>query len=257
MSGAALEVRGATVRYGAQVALAQVDLRIRGGETVALVGPSGAGKTTLLRLLGAALRPEVGAVHVDGEAVDQLAGRRLRAVRAKLGFVHQDLGLVPQLRVVQNVLVGDLGRQSFLGALRLLARPPRADVVAAHRLLERVGVAGKLYERTDRLSGGEQQRVALARALYQRPSALLADEPVAAVDPARARDTIELLHTLARDEGLTLCASLHSVDLAREFFARLIGLRGGRVVFDRPSAAVGEADLARLYELEPRHVAGG
>ena len=119
-----------------------------------------------------------------------------------------------------------------------------------HALLERVGIPEKLYERTDRLSGGQRQRVAIALALFQQPEALLADEPVSSVDPTRARDTVELLDAIRKEQGLTLCVSLHSLDLARAHFPRLVGMRAGRVVFDRPAGELDDADFAALYRLD-------
>lgn len=232
-------------------ALDGVDLAIAAGEAVACVGPSGAGKTTLLRLLTGSVRPTAGNVLVNGRDLGSLSPRELRAVRASLGFVHQDLSLVPNLRVAHNVLAGRLGRQSFCGALRTMLRPSRAELERVHALLDRVGIADKLFARTDRLSGGQRQRVALARALFQEPAGLLADEPVAHVDPARARDTIALLLRLSREENLTLVVSLHNLELAREFFPRLVGLRAGRVVFDRAAAEVADSELHALFDLAP------
>jgi phosphonate transport system ATP-binding protein len=237
------------VEYGDLAALAGVNLTVRAGEAVGLVGPSGAGKTTLLRLLNGMQRPSRGAVQVDGEALADISRRRLKRVRATIGFVHQDLGLVPNLRVSQNVMSGRLGRTSFLGSVRAMLLPTKAHLARAYGLLERVGIAEKIFERTDRLSGGQQQRVAVARALYQEPSALLADEPVSSVDPARARDTVSLLTSISREEGLTLCMSLHNLDLAREYFPRLVGMRAGRIVFDRPSDDIGDAEFRALYDL--------
>jgi phosphonate transport system ATP-binding protein len=127
--------------------------------------------------------------------------------------------------------------------------PARAAVRRVHRILERVGIPEKLYERTDTLSGGQRQRVAIARALYQEPEALLADEPVSSVDPARARDAVGLLAAISREEGLTLCVSLHNLALAREFFPRLVGLRHGRIAFDRPTDELDDDDFAALYDL--------
>lgn len=227
------------------------DLRVAAGETVAIVGPSGAGKTTLLRTMGAALRPSSGSVAVAGRPLSELAPSELRRVRADIGFVHQDFGLVPNLRVLHNVLFGKLGRLSFGSSLWATLFPRRTDVLRAYELLDSVGIADKLYERTDRLSGGQRQRVAVARALFQSPRALLADEPVASVDPARAHATLDLLIGICREHGLTLCASLHNLELARDLFPRLIGLRGGRILFDRPTAEVGAEELASLYDLTP------
>ncbi len=240
----------AGVSFHGRAALAGVDLEIRPGESLALVGPSGSGKTTLLRLLNAAVLPGTGRVEVDGRSLDGLAPAELRALRAHIGFVHQDLCLVPNVRVLANVLAGKLGQQGLLASLRTLLVPPRPEVEQVARILERVGIGEKLYQRTDSLSGGQRQRVALARALFQEPRALLADEPVSAVDPARARSMVELLAEVSRERGLTLVVSLHDIGLAREFFPRLVGLRGGRVLFDKPTAEVGTAELERLYSLE-------
>lgn len=247
----AFRLDGVSVRFGACCALRDVDLSVEAGEAVALVGPSGAGKSTLLRLLNGTQRADTGRVLLDGDDLSRLSRRALKRVRAAIGFIHQDLSLVPNLRVSQNVMAGRMGRSSFPASVRSMLFPARVDVEKAHALLERVGIPEKLFARTDRLSGGQQQRVALARALFQEPVALLADEPVSSVDPARARDTVELLTRISREEGLTLCMSLHNLDLARAYFPRLVGLREGRVVFDRPAEAVGEAQLHALYDLAP------
>jgi phosphonate transport system ATP-binding protein len=248
--GTGFDLDSVDVRFGELEALKQVSLSVATGESVAVVGPSGAGKTTLLRLLNGSIRPTSGQVSVGGRALDSVDGRELRELRSRIGFVHQDLRLVPTLRVVKNVLAGRLGSWSWAASVRRMVLPPRALVLEAHALLEQVGIEEKLFERTDRLSGGQQQRVAVARALFQRPDALLADEPVASVDPERARDTVGLFVDVCRERGLTLLMSLHDIELARESFPRLVGLRGGRVVFDRPTNEVGESELLRLYALE-------
>ncbi len=242
-------LRGSTVAYNGKPALRNVDLDVESGEAVAVVGPSGSGKTTLLRLLNGTLRLTGGAVSVDGEDLSRLTTRQLRRVRSRIGFVHQNLALVPNLRVLHNVLSGRLGRYGFWRSLATFAAPGRLAVRDVHEILGRVGIPEKLYERVDALSGGQAQRVAIARALYQRPRALLADEPVSSVDPARARDTVKLLADISREQQITLCVSLHNLDLAREFFPRLIGLRGGRVAFDRPTADLTDDDFRALYQL--------
>jgi len=246
-------LRGVSVVYGATVALAGIDLEIAAGEAVALVGPSGAGKTTLLRLLNGTVRPGYGTVAVDGQVLRELSPAELRRVRTGIGFVHQDLCLVPNVRVLQNVLAGRLGRISVLRALRNALLPPRAMVEEVHAILERVGIPEKLYQPTHWLSGGQRQRVAIARALFQAPRALIADEPVSSVDPARARDAVALLMEISRERHLTLCVSLHNLDLAREFFPRLIGVRNGRIVFDRPPGAICD-EFRSLYDLRPEEI---
>ena len=248
--GAGFCLKGATVRFDGTLALDSVDLRIQPGQAVALVGLSGAGKTTLLRLLNGTLRPTQGTVEVDGCDLSGLSLGQLRRVRASIGFVHQDLSLIPNLRVLHNVVSGRLGRLSFLAGARALLMPPRQYVQQAYGILQRVGIPEKLYQPTARLSGGQRQRVAIARALFQEPTGLLADEPVSSVDPARARATVALLSEISREQGLTLCVSLHNLELAREFFPRLIGLRAGRVVFDAPSSQLDEATFEALYQLE-------
>jgi len=231
------------VTLGTHAALAGVSLRIEPGEVVGLVGPSGAGKTTLLRVLDGSRTPTSGAA--------QIAARR-----HEVGFVHQDLALVPNLRVLQNVLAGAAGRQGLLASLKSAVLPSRAEAAAAHALLTRVGIGDKLYQRTDQLSGGEQQRVAVARALYQRPRALLADEPVSSVDPRRGEATLRWLLELCREDGLTAVISLHDTRLARLLLPRLVGLRAGRVVYDGPAAGLDEAAEERLYALEPDALEG-
>ena len=186
---------------------------------------------------------------MNGEDLRSLPMRALRRVRSRVGFVHQDHSLVPNLRVSQNVVAGKLGERGFFAAARSMLFPKREDVERAYALLERVGIPDKLFERTDTLSGGEQQRVAIARALFQDPSALLADEPFASVDRARALDLVELITGVAAERSLTLVVSLHDLGLAR-MFPRIVGLRAGLVVFDAPTDSVAETELAELFRLE-------
>jgi len=238
-----------TVRFGALEALGGVTLTVGRGERLALVGPSGSGKSTLLRVLTAAVVPADGRVSVDGRDLAVMGEDEVRALRTRVGVIHQQLGLVPNLRARQNVAAGRIGRLGLLAAVRHVFWPDRPSREQIDRLLGRVGLGDRAETRADRLSGGQQQRVAIARALWQRPDVLLADEPVSSLDPARARGVLALLTRLSVEDGLTLVVSLHQLELAREFFPRLIGLRGGRVVFDRPPAEVGEAEFRALYEL--------
>jgi len=249
--GARFELQKVGVEFGSLQALAEVDLHVLPGESVAFVGPSGAGKTTLLRLLSGSLRPKQGVFQINGRAFSTLAPAELRRQRSEIGVVHQDLRLVPNVQVLQNVIAGRLGQLSLLASLRAMLFPAHDVVEQAYTILERVGIPEKLYQRTDSLSGGQQQRVAVARALFQEPRALLADEPVSSVDPARARDTVTLLTEVCRERGLTLCMSLHDLELARRFFPRLVGLRHGRVAFDRASEDLGDKEFQALYNLEP------
>lgn len=238
-------IQGARKTYGALTALAPLDLAIAAGERVALMGPSGSGKSTLLGLLSAALRPDDGRIVIAGrDAADLRPGRELSRL---VGVMAQGFDLAPSLAVVHNVLAGNLGVWSLPRSLMSLIVP--RDAEQARAALARVGIAEKLYERTSRLSGGEQQRVALARLLVQSPRAILADEPVSSVDPARADDIVAMLMDVAEDGGKTVVASMHAVPLALKYFARVIGLRHGRVVLDARTEQVTVADLDALYDL--------
>ncbi len=257
MPGIEFRIEDLSLGYGSgPPALEGLNLDIAPGEILGLVGPSGAGKTSLLSVLGAARRPDVGRVAIDGREMGELSPRSLRRMRCRLGFIHQDHRLVANLRVHQNVSAGRLGRLGPLASLRQLLAPSRSTLAEIHALLERVGIEDKLYARSDRLSGGERQRVAIARALYQEPGGLLADEPVASVDPARAADTLTLLTELSREGGITLVASLHDLELARAHFPRLVGLRGGRIVFDRPTTEIADAEFKSLYTLKEDGLGG-
>jgi phosphonate transport system ATP-binding protein len=242
------ELQGVGLRFGALKALDGIELRIARGEKVAVIGPSGAGKSSLLALLNGTLDPSEGTVRVFGEELSRLHGRRRRAVQREIGTIHQHLGLVDALRVVHNVNAGRLGRWSFATACASLVFPHGTREVS--EALRRVGLPEKLYERTERLSGGEQQRVAIARVLIQQPKVTLADEPVASLDRENARDVLDLLVGLADGLGGTLVTSLHDVGVARTRFDRVIGLRQGRIAFDGPPEGIPEELLDELYALE-------
>jgi len=244
-----LELDGVTVAFGGTPALEDLSLSVGRGEQLALVGPSGAGKTTLLRLLNGSLRTGRGSVRIEGVRLETLSPPRLRKLQTKIGFVHQALSLVPNLSVLQNVVAGRLGSRSLMSSLRSFVLPRRDEVERVYDLLCRVGIPEKLFQRADRLSGGQRQRVAIARALYQGGTTILADEPVSSVDPARARATVELLTSICRESGLTLCVSLHNLALARDYFPRLVGLRRGRIVLDRQPDQLGKEQFMKLYRL--------
>ncbi len=240
-----VRLRSVHRRFGSRTALADVDLRIDPGERVALLGPSGAGKSTLLALLNGSLPATGGSVEVLGAELVRLSRRRLRAVQAQVGFVHQRLHLVEQLRVVHNVSAGRLAHWGTARSLRSLVWP--ADVDRARQALDAVGLADSLLAPTARLSGGERQRVAIARALVQQPRILLADEPVSSLDPSRAEAVLHLL-TRCVQQG-TLVLSLHQPELARRHCTRAVGLRAGRVVFDVPANELRPELLGPLYEI--------
>ena len=178
-----------------------------------------------------------------------LSRRELRELRAKIGFIYQDFRLVPTLRVLQNVLLGRIGSQSCLASVKSMVLPSSTEVENAYAALKRVGTEQLLYRRANDLSGGEKQRVAIARTLYQQPAVSLADEPVASVDPVRADAIVRLLVARCRQDGRTLCSSLHHIELAARYFDRVIVLRSGRIVYDRRAESVDLADI--LAEVGP------
>ena len=218
------------------------------GERIAIIGPSGAGKTTLLRILGASLRPSEGAVAVLDRNPWQLNASRLRRLRRRIGMIHQAPPIPPRQRVVTAVLAGRLGEWPWWKSALSLLYP--VDIAGARAELARLELAERLFERSDRLSGGQLQRVGVARVLYQRPDLLLADEPVSAMDPALADLTVNRLHADASARGVTLIASLHAVDLALRWFPRVIGIKSGSIVFDRPPVKITDAMLQDLYASE-------
>jgi phosphonate transport system ATP-binding protein len=226
-----IEISGVRVVYGpgAPPALDDVTLQIAAGECVALVGPSGSGKTTLLRSLNGTVAIAGGSIHVDNVEVAQLRGRALRRLRTRLAMIAQQHDLVDRLTVVQNVMAGALGRWSTPHALRFLIAPTAAELAEARAALTAVGIPEKLRSRTNELSGGQRQRVAIARALVQHPTAILADEPIASLDPELGEQIVRLLCDLARERNLALLCSLHQVEFARRHFDRVVALVGGRV----------------------------
>lgn len=243
------ELQGVGLTHaGGGIALRGVTLAARQGEAIALIGPSGAGKTTLLSVIGTALAPSQGRRSVLGDEVPASSAGAPRLLRARIGTVHQAPPIPPRQRVVTAVLAGRLGRWPAWKALASLIYPQ--DTAGAREALARVQLADKLFARCDQLSGGQLQRVGIARVLYQQAELILADEPVAALDPALALSTVQLLVHEAAARGATLVASLHAVDLALACFARIVGIRDGAIAFDLPAAEVTQEHLRALYGSE-------
>ena len=237
---------GTSKRFEQTTVLAPLTLAVAQGERVAVVGPSGAGKTTMLRLIAGASAPSTGTVQLLGRDVASLRpGRELARL---VGMIAQQFDLVPNLSVLQNTLAGRLGDWSFRKSLLSLVWPQEQRL--AFDALDRVGVRSLAHQRAGQLSGGEQQRVAIARVLVQHPSIVLADEPVASLDPARAREVVRLLTAVTEEQEETLIASIHSIDLACEFFDRIVGLRNGLLQFDMPARDVSSRLLDDLYAIE-------
>jgi phosphonate transport system ATP-binding protein len=236
------ELLGVTYSNGA-VALAPVDLTIKPGSFTVLLGASGAGKSTLLRALNGLVRPSQGRV-LDCRGDDIAEGRTLRHHRRETGMIFQQHQLIGRVSVLGNVLMGRLGYHT---ALRTLLPFAAGEKRLALEALERVGLLDKALARADQLSGGQQQRVGIARALVQQPRLILADEPVASLDPATAERVLTLLHGICRADGLTAVVSLHQLDFARRFGERIIGLAAGRIVFDGPPDRLDDVTAARLY----------
>jgi phosphonate transport system ATP-binding protein len=244
------ELRGVSVRHSSASghlpgALSDITLSIGQGEQVALVGPSGAGKTTLLHTLAGAHRPDAGQFSAFGVDPWALGSAQRHAMRARLFLAPQTPPLPPRQRVVTAVLAGRLPQWSLWQALASLIRP--ADPQAAYDALARFNLQDKLYMRVDRLSGGERQRCGMARLLVSQAQAFLVDEPLSALDPALAVQTLTVLQQEAAARNASLICSLHQVELARAHFPRIVGLRAGRIVFDARREAVTDAMIGALY----------
>lgn len=227
------------------VALKNVSLAVDEPEVVTIIGPSGAGKSTLIRCINRLVEPTSGKIMLDGVDILALNRRDLRRARRRMGMIFQEYNLVERLTVMENLLSGRLG---YVGFWRTYSRKfPPEDIAAAFALLERVGLSGYQNTRADALSGGERQRVGISRALMQRPDLLLVDEPTASLDPKTSRQIMRILVELAHECGTPALVNLHDVGLAQSFSDRIIGLRGGEVVFDGPPGEVTAQVLTAIY----------
>ena len=216
--------------FGANRAVDRVSLRVERPMMIGVIGRSGAGKSTLLRIINRLTEPSAGRVLFEGRDVTALRGREGRAWQAQCAMIFQQFNLVPRLDVVSNVLHGTLNRRSTLATLFSLW--PEADIRRAVQILERLGIAAHAQKRAEALSGGQQQRVAIARALMQDPRIILADEPIASLDPMNAQTVMEALRRIHEEDGRTVVCNLHTLDTARAYCDRIVGMRDGRIVFD-------------------------
>jgi len=246
MSQPAIVFENVTLQYpNGYAALKNISLTFPQGEFVVVVGLSGAGKSTLIRCVNRLITPTSGRILVGGKEITGINEAELRLARSHIGMIFQASNLVRRASVLRNVLAGCL---AHLPAWRtLLGAFPQSDIELALKNLDRVGILEKAYQRADTLSGGQQQRVAIARALTQQPSVLLADEPVAALDPPTAHQVMRDLRDLARAENLTTLVNLHFIDMAQEYADRIIGLRAGELVYDGPARGMSEAAFEEIY----------
>jgi phosphonate transport system ATP-binding protein len=227
-----------------KVALKDVSLTFEPGTVNAVLGPSGAGKSTLLRCINGLESPTQGHVVVDGVEVTP---KTLRQTRKRVGMVFQHFNLVPRLNALTNVLTGSLSRVNPLLSLAYLF--PKGEVELAIQTLGKVGLTEYAWQRADRLSGGQQQRVAIARSLVQKPLVILADEPVASLDPRTSQEVMGLLVKAAREEGICLIVNLHQVDLAVEHCERIVGLKNGQLILDCAPSQLIDSQVQSLYQL--------
>ncbi len=247
-----LVLDGVTKAFGKSVALSGVTLSIPRGQFVGIIGRSGAGKSTTLRMINRLTDPSAGRITCEGVDVTALSGRALRDWRRRCAMIFQQFNLVGRLDVLDNVLMGRLTHTpGWRSAAKLWSRDDRAIAMAA---LDQMDIAQLAAQRADSLSGGQQQRVAICRALVQEPEIVLADEPVASLDPRNAKVVMDALQRINRHFGLTVLCNLHSLELARGYCDRLVGMAGGRVVFDDAPAALTDSVARELYGLEANEV---
>ena len=247
-----LVLEGVTRRFGGKAAVSNVDLEIAPGSFVGVIGRSGAGKSTLLRMLNRLVDPTEGRITFGDLDIGGLKGRELRAWRSRCAMIFQQFNLVGRLDVLTNVLTGRLNHAPTAQSLfRLWSEADKAIALAA---LEQFDIASLAAERAENLSGGQQQRVAIARALVQEPDIILADEPIASLDPHNTRIVMDALLRINKHYGITVLCNLHSLDIARTYCDRLVGMAAGRVVFDGAPAELTDSVARELYGLEAGEV---
>jgi phosphonate transport system ATP-binding protein len=250
-----LVVEGLTCRFGAKAAVDNASFSVAPGSFIGVIGRSGAGKSTLLRAINRLAPVNSGRIVFDGVDVTALKGKELRRWRARSAMIFQQFNLIGRLDVLTNVL---MGRLSDIPSWRsLLPLWPEEDIAVAMSALEQFDMGQLAAQRADQLSGGQQQRVAIARALVQEPDIILADEPIASLDPRNTRIVMDALLRINKHFGITVLCNLHSLDLARGYCDRLIGMAAGRVVFDGAPSALTEQIARELYDLEAAEVMGG
>ncbi|MCT2538155.1 phosphonate ABC transporter ATP-binding protein [Aquibacillus koreensis] len=225
--------------------LKNINIKINEGEFVVIVGLSGAGKSTFIRSINRLVTPTEGELVVDGENILNHNGKSLRELRKKVGMIFQSYNLVKRSTVLKNVISGRLG---YTGTLKSIFNMfPKEDMELAYENLKRVNIEEKLYNRADELSGGQQQRVSIARVLTQKPKVILADEPVASLDPPTSHQVMKYLKQINQEDNITTIVNLHFIDMAMEYADRIIGMRAGEVVYDGPASEVTEQTFEEIY----------
>jgi phosphonate transport system ATP-binding protein len=232
-------------------ALKDINLEIKDGEFVAIIGLSGAGKSTLLRSINRMHPISKGEILVNGKDMSKLEGKELRMMRSHIGMIFQSFNLVKRMSVFKNVLAGRVAFHSTFATLFGLF--PLEDKIIALEALDKMGILEKAYVRADQLSGGQQQRVALARALAQNPTIILADEPVASLDPVTTLQVMDDFKRINQEFKITIVANMHHVDLALQYATRIIGIKGGEIVFDAPNNQVNDQILEMIYGRKLTH----
>ncbi|GGG61599.1 phosphonates import ATP-binding protein PhnC [Paenibacillus radicis (ex Gao et al. 2016)] len=241
-----IEIRNVSKVYpNATKGLNNINLTINKGEFIAIVGLSGAGKSTLLRSINRLHDITEGEILINGASITKASGKKLRFIRRDIGMIFQSFNLVKRSSVLRNVLAGRVGYRSTWRTL--LGLFPKSDTELAFQALDRVNIVEKAYARADELSGGQQQRVAIARVLAQEAKIILADEPVASLDPLTTKQVMDDLKNINQELGITTIVNLHFIDLAREYATRIIGLRAGQVVFDGPVEEATDEKFAEIY----------
>lgn len=244
----ALEFKNVTRRFGSNIAVNKVNVTIQSGQMVGIIGASGAGKSTLLRMTNRLIDTSYGEIIFEGVNVSALKGQKLRDWQRDCAMVFQQFNLVPRIDVITNVMLGRLNHRSTIASLlNIFSDQERAMAISA---LERLGIEKAAMQKAGTLSGGQQQRVAIARALMQEPRIVLADEPIASLDPRNAQIVMQSLRDINQNDGLTVITNLHTLDTARAYCDRIIGMQGGNVVFDGSPDELTEAAARKIYGAE-------
>jgi phosphonate transport system ATP-binding protein len=243
-----LTLEGLTRSFGDKTAVNDLSITVESGSFVGVIGRSGAGKSTLLRLINRLVEPSAGKIVFEGRDVTALRGTELRAWRSRAAMIFQQFNLVPRLDVLTNVLLGRISRHATLPSL--IKRFTDAERALAVEALERLDLLGHAFQRADTLSGGQQQRVAIARALMQEPAIMLADEPIASLDPSNAARVMDSLRQINREDGITVLCNLHTLDAARQYCNRIVGMAKGRIVFDGTPSELTQSVTREIYQVD-------